>query len=106
MTWRKSRPPARQPHPNPGTELELQRILDLRASVGRRADLVKQYRKEIGEMHATARGENSPKRMEMYLKETEVLHQRIMEVELTITTTHKEIAALTAKMSDDDLAFL
>lgn len=105
MSWGKKKP-AREPHPVPETELELLRILDLRTSIDRRADLVKQYRKEIGEMHATARGESSPKRMEMYLKEAEVLHQRILEVELTITTTHKEIAALTAKISPDDLAFL
>lgn len=100
------KPPARRPHPDPARELELLRILDLRASITRRTELVAQYRREIRALHAEARGETNIKRAGIYLQQAEVLHQRILEVEESIPATHEQIAALQSKIPADDLAYL
>ena len=105
MPWSR-RPPARTPHPDPARELELQRILDLRAGIARRAELIGQYRREIGKQHARARSDVSAGERRACLDEVGVLHQRITDAETEITRVHEQIAALQEKISPDDLAYL
>lgn len=105
MPWGKSKP-SRRPHPDPAKELELQRILDLRDSINRRAALIVVYRNEIHSLHRQAREDTSGKRIDQYLAQAGVLHERIGETEAAIARTGEDIAVLTAKISPDDLAFL
>jgi len=105
IMWRK-RASARRPHPDPARELELQRILDLRASIARRAELIAQYRREIKHLHAEARADGSTKRIEIFLKEAAVLDRRIADTEDAIGRTGEEITKLQEKIPADDLAFL
>jgi hypothetical protein len=100
--WRRRR----VPHPDPATELALLRILDLRASVDRRAGLTGQYRREIEKLYGAARAETSSKRIELYNGEAAALHDRILAVEAGIAATGDEIAALQQRIEPADLAFL
>lgn len=104
MTWFNRRP-ARRPHPDPARELELQRILDLRASIDRRADLIKQYRDAIYGLHLDAR-QSRRQDAEVLLREVAVLHDRINATEEAIERAGEQIAKLQAGISPDDLAFL
>ena len=106
MSWFRARPLARIPHPDPARELELQRILDLRAGITRRAELIAQYRQEIKNFHRETRIDTSGKRIDQYLAEVTVLHDRITGTEAEITRVHEEIAALQEKIPADDLAYL
>jgi predicted nucleic acid-binding Zn-ribbon protein len=103
---RRARTPARQPHPDPARELELQRILDLRASIARFATLIAQYRDEISKLYYQARADSNTQRVEQYLAATGTLHERITDAEGAIARTGEEIAALQEKIPADDLAFL
>jgi predicted nucleic acid-binding Zn-ribbon protein len=105
MTWFR-RPPARRPHPDPARELELRRILDLQDGITRRARLIAQYRQAIADLYDTAQDETSIKRIEIYLGEITVLHQRIADAEAEIAGVHEQIAALQEKIPPDDLAYL
>jgi predicted nucleic acid-binding Zn-ribbon protein len=96
----------RTPHPDPARELELRRILDLRDSIDRRADLIDQYRKEIGKLHKAARETGYEVRANQYLTEAKVLDERIAVIEDAIEKTGGQIAEIQAAMSPDDLAFL
>jgi hypothetical protein len=106
MPWFRSRPPARIPHPDPARELALQRILDLRAGITRRAELIAQYRREIGKLHSAARGTGYDSTRKAHLAEATVLHDRIAATEQEITKANEQIAALQEKISPDDLAYL
>lgn len=106
MSIRKKKTPDRRPHPDPAVELHLLRILDLRASIGRRAQLSDDYRRQISSMMDVIEGEGSPKRIELYRAEVEAIHRRITETEAGITVLHEQIAKLQASLSPDDLAFL
>jgi hypothetical protein len=109
-TWR--RPPAprpvppRTPHPDPGRELQLQRILGLQAAIGRQEELIAAYREQIGELNETACEESSAKRAELYFQQAGILHERITETEKAIRADQAEIAVLQAEIPADDLAFL
>ena len=105
MRWTR-RAQARTPHPDPARELDLRRILDLRDSIARRADLIAQYRIDISRLHAQARAESNVKRIELYLAEAAALDGRITAAEDAIAATGEQIAALQAVMSPDDLAYL
>lgn len=101
----------REPHPDPGKELELKRILDLRASIARRETLIVQYRAEIDNLHGEARMDDGDedggvKRIGAYFAQAENLHGKILEVEASIPATHEQIAVLTARLDPSDLAFL
>lgn len=98
--------PARVKHPDPGRELQLQRILDLRGSIDRRAELIGQYRQEIRELHAAARGTGFEETADRHLREAKVLDERIATLEDAIEKTGGQIADLQAEIPPDDLAFL
>jgi Mg2+ and Co2+ transporter CorA len=106
--WRKTsrQAPRREQHPDPIIEAQLQRILAMQAGVGRLTDLTGQYRKEIGNLHYTAQEETSTKRIAMYLEEAATLHTRILETEESISQTSKQIAELTAELSETELSYL
>jgi hypothetical protein len=96
----------RQPHPDPGTELQLQRILDLRASIGRRTELIGEYRREIGSFHSQARWEGSSKLASVYTTRADELDAKIGDLEAAIEDAGARIADLQAKIDPADLAYL
>ena len=105
MTWRR-RSPRRIPHPDPGIELELQRILDLRASISRRAALIGTYRREIMKLHAKARSDGNKPRIELYFAQARKLDGQITVTEDAIAAAGEQITALSAKLEPADLAWL
>jgi hypothetical protein len=105
MTWWK-RTPVRHPHPDPARELELRRILDLRASIDRRIVLITQYRLEIGQLLTAARNDSNRQRIDQYLGETRAMEERINAAEDAIAATGEDIAKLQALIPPGDLSFL
>jgi uncharacterized coiled-coil DUF342 family protein len=103
---RRGRKQQRQPHPDPAVELRLQRILDLRASIDRRTDLIREYRHEISEFHSQARWEGSTKLAAEYNGRADELDAKIEILEDKIEETGGKIADLQAKIDPADLAFL
>jgi hypothetical protein len=101
-----SRKRGREPHPDPVIELQLQEILDLRASIGRRAELIEQYREEIGDLHEEARLEDKTARIKILYERADQLDGKIRVLEGEIEPVHERIRELEGKMSPDDLAFL
>ena len=101
-----SRERAREPHPDPAIELQLQEILDLRASIGRRAALIEQYREEIADLHEDARYDKSPERTKIFYERADQLDEKIRALEGEIEPVHERIRELQGKIGPDDLAFL
>lgn len=98
--------PARAPHPDPAMELELTRILDLRASVSRRASLIDVYRQEIERLHGRSRRATYDADAQRYWKQAGELGVLITAEEAAIAATGEQISALRAQLSPDDLAYL
>jgi predicted nucleic acid-binding Zn-ribbon protein len=101
-----SRKQAREPHPDPAIELQLQEILDLRDRIDRRAELIKQYRKTIADLTEDARFEKSTERDKLLYERADQLDEKIRALEGEIEPVHERIRELQGKMSPDDLAFL
>ena len=120
---RKNRAPARQPHPDPRVELELQRILAARAVIARTGELIELYNLEI----SSARSEQDNAGWNLRQQSVRVSDQllrgyelqmkaqreriadaagRISGAEELIAATEDRIADLAAKLSDTDLAYL
>ncbi len=96
----------REPHPDPAIELQLQEILDLRASIGRRAALIEQYREEIADLHKEARYDDSTERTKILYERADQLDEKIRALEGEIEPVHEQIRELQGKIGPDDLAFL
>jgi hypothetical protein len=120
---RKNRAPARVPHPDPRTELELQRILAARAMIARTGELIGLHHQEIDaarceQDNAGFRLRNPVHRLDgTDLRGYELQMQaqrdriadataRIADAEQLIAATHERISELAAKLSDPDLAYL
>ena len=101
-----SRKREREPHPDPAIELQLQEILDLRASIGRRAALIEQYREEIADLHEDARYDKSTERTKIFYERADQLDEKIRVLEGEIEPVHERIRELQGKIGPDDLAFL
>ena len=101
-----SRNREREPHPDPAIELQLQEILDLRASIDRREALIEQYREEIADLHKDARYDNNTERMKIFYERADQLDEKIRALEGEIEPVHERIRELQSKISADDLAFL
>lgn len=118
MRRRKS---GRKPHPDPRTELELQRILAAQAVIARMETMITDYRKEI----ASARNEQdkagsnlrgtraSDSERRGYEIQSRVQRDRIItaatritEAETSIAAAHDRVAELASKLSDTDLSYL
>jgi hypothetical protein len=106
MFRRRPQAPPREPHPDPIIEAQLQRILVMQASIARRADLTRQYQREIARLHDAAEDETSTKRIEAYLAEAKALHGRVLETETSIVAASAEIAELIGQLSATELAYL
>jgi hypothetical protein len=103
---RHRRPAERIPHPDPATEARLQRIIALRESAGRKADLSRQYAAEIDKLSYYFRcnaGEPAGDAAEARLV---ALQGDIRAIEAEIPAVHDEIATRIAELSDTDLAYL
>lgn len=100
------REPQRKPHPDPGVELQLQEILDLRAAITRWAGLIETYRREIMRFSSEMRTETNKDRIKLYGDQTEGLDAKIRSAEASITDVHEQIRERTAKLSPSDLAWL
>ena len=101
-----SRQREREPHPDPAIELQLQEILDLRASIGRRTALIEQYREEIADLHKDARYNDDNERTKILYERADQLDEKIRALEGDIEPVHERIRELQGKISPDDLAFL
>lgn len=95
----------RTPHPDPAAELQLLRILDLRAGIDRRASMTMDMRHEIGQLNHQARMEGQA-RMQRNHERVDVLTAQIAVLEREIERVHGMIATLQAQISPDDLAYL
>jgi predicted nucleic acid-binding Zn-ribbon protein len=101
-----SREREREPHPDPAIELQLQEILDLRASIDRRTALMEQYREEIADLHKDARYNDDNERTKILYERADQLDEKIRALEGDIEPVHERIRELQGKISSDDLAFL
>lgn len=101
-----SRKQAREPHPDPAIELQLQEILDLRDSIDRREALIEQYRKTIADLHQDARFDKNTERTKIFYERADQLDEKIRVLEGEIEPVHERIRGLQGKISPDDLAFL
>ncbi len=101
-----SRKQEREPHPDPAIELQLQEILDLRASIDRREALIEQYREAIADLQKDARYDNSTERTKLLYERADQLDEKIRTLEGEIEPVHERIRELQGKISPDDLAFL
>jgi hypothetical protein len=101
-----SRKQAREPHPDPAIELQLQEILDLRDSIDRREALIEQYRKTIADLHQDARFDKNTERTKFFYERADQLDEKIRALEGEIEPVHERIRGLQGKISPDDLAFL
>jgi hypothetical protein len=86
--------------------LQLQEILDLRASIDRRTVLIEQYREEIADLHKDARYNDDNERTKIFYERADQLDEKIRALEGEIEPVHERIRALQGKISPDDLAFL
>ena len=102
MSWKRER----EPHPDPAIELQLEEILDLRASIDRRTHLIEQYREEIAHLHKDARYNNDNERTKILYERADQLDEKIRALEGDIEPVHEQIRELEGKISSDDLAFL
>lgn len=99
--------PPRQPHPDPGVELQLRRILGLRASISRRAALIEDYRVEIRRLNEKGRNNvGYPMTSDSAFTRADELDEKIRDLEGEIAPVHEQIAALQDKLSPTDLAYL
>ncbi len=96
----------REPHPDPATELQPQEILDLRASIDRRATLIEQYREEIADPHKEALYEDDTERIKILYARADQLDDKIRVLEGEIEPVHQRIRDLEGTLNPDDLAFL
>ena len=96
----------RKPHPDPAIELQLQEILELRASVGRWAELIRGYRISIESFHIEMRRSTMDWRIEAYAERADALDGKIHAAEASITGVHEQIRDRTAKIDPADLAYL
>lgn len=103
---RQKQPPQRQRHPDPAVELQLLRILDLRATVDRRAQMIADYRYQIGRFGVEARGDSNKDRVKLHNTRANELDARIEELEKEIETIGGRIAILQSELDPADLAFL
>lgn len=103
---RRRKPAERTPHPNGAAELQLLEILDLRAGIGRRADLISDYRDEIDRSGRTARAEADTKLAKTYYDRARELDGLIRQTEIEISEVHQQIRELMSKLTDDDLLYL
>lgn len=101
--------PARRPHPDPRTETRLQRIISLRESASRKADLSRQYAEEIRKLSGQYRAQaangygSRASDMESRLKD---LQRETRQLETEIDGIHEEIAKRTEELDDADLSYL
>jgi predicted nucleic acid-binding Zn-ribbon protein len=101
-----SRQREREPHPDPAIELQLQEILDLRASIDRQTALIEQYREEIADLHKDARYIDNDERTKIFYERADQLDEKIRALEGDIKPVHEQIRELQGKINPDDLAFL
>ena len=101
-----SRQREREPHPDPAIELQLQEILDLRASIDRRTALIEQYREEIAHLNKDARYDPDSERIKIFYERADQLDEKIRALEGDIEPVHERIRDLQGKIGPDDLAFL
>jgi hypothetical protein len=102
----RKKPKERRRHPDPGTELELRRILDLLAANERRIELIRLYRQEIVKFGNTARNVTGKERSQVYIDRADEMGSRIIETEQEIEQAGKTIAELQADIDPSDLAYL
>jgi Na+/phosphate symporter len=107
----KNKTPERSPHPDPAVEIRLQRIISLRESAARKADLIQQYQHEIRKLGDSYRGmaessyprNNTPSQI---AKQMDNMHQQIRELEEDINLIHEKIYKHSTELSETDLSFL
>jgi hypothetical protein len=118
---RKSRTPARQPHPDPGIELQLQRIIGCQRTITRYELLIAEYRDQMtsaddeADAHSyTLRYSNHGSHaqqsfklgMDEQAKRKASARAGITEAEQAIEAQHEQVTRLAAGISVSDLAYL
>lgn len=118
---RKSRTPARQSHPDPGIELQLQRILGCQRVITRYELLIAEYKDQMtsaddeADKHShslrisnngTAAQQAFKLGMGEQAKRMTSARAGITEAEQAIEAQHEQIAKLAAGISASDLAYL
>lgn len=118
--WRKDRTPPRTPHPDPLTELRLQRIIGLQQAITRHERLVEEHlaqmraaRAEQNDAGDALRESGSTRRREDFETDMAAQERRIqtatagiLAAEEFIAARREEIAKLSAEMNASELAYL
>jgi chromosome segregation ATPase len=109
---RRQAQPARQHHPDPAVELQLQQIHGLLARIEQKAGLIGDYRTEIAELHDDIRwlARVRPAGAEAAAKAHDAriarLQQEIRGIDSEVDTAREQIAKLQHDMNPNDLAYL
>ena len=105
MTRRKTGP-AREPHPDPRIEAQLQRILSERRMIAGKEELIERDRAEIAMLRAVITKHPNWDGLKRRQDQVAVLLAEIHATEAEILRLHDEIEARIDKISDPDLTAL
>lgn len=112
MRRRRQAQPARQPHPDAATELQLQQIHGLLARIEQKTGLIGDYRSEIAELHddirwlARIRPAGADAAAKAHDARVGRLQQAIREIDSEVDAAREQIAKLQHDMNPNDLAYL
>lgn len=113
--------PARMKHPDPGIELQLQRIISCQRAVARYERLIAEYREQITSasdeqdknsytlrisLSRTSDQQSFKLNMDEQARRIETARTGITETEQAIEAQHEQIAKLAAAIDAADLAYL
>jgi chromosome segregation ATPase len=98
----------RTPHPDPVTELKLQRIISMQQQAAARVLLAEDYRQEIKKLHNQARDlrEYKPNQARYAEDRANELHKKIRELDGDVTRLYDEISEAMSAVDPSDLAFI
>ena len=94
----------RRPHPDPRVEAALQRIISLRAAVGRAEDRIANLHEEEERLRHDIRFD--PGHAKAYTQQIEDCVSQAAAAEAAIPGLHDQIAKAIGELTDDDLLWL
>jgi adenosyl cobinamide kinase/adenosyl cobinamide phosphate guanylyltransferase len=96
----------RQPHPDPRTEAELQRIISLRLSVARKEGLIERDLLEIDKLRTTYRQKANWSSSERWRQQADELSAEVQRLEAEVVAAHEEIGKRIDELSPADRSYL
>ena len=120
MSWRHKKA-QRRPHPDPGVELQLQKIIGLQQRITAKEDLALDYRDEIEALHdkirgladvataygtGLARADECNNQIAGHREHIRELQQAMRDLDTDVDGIHDTITTLQEKLNPEDLAVL